>query len=1491
MFLRLQVIAWSLSLCIVTSSIAQSKMWGVARGGGANANGVIFSTDNSGLNYNIEYHIPATAPGSGGIFNGGMTKAPNGKVYGITESRMMQIIFEFDPATNTSSKKYTFPTMVDPVGKLLLGANGKLWGMTNRGGINGHGSIYEFDYTTQSYTTRFSFGTISHPAADPLGSLTQGSNGKIYGLTRHELFEFDPANNTCIALYDFYIAGYPLQGRWVYGEVTEVNGKLYGLTNSGGVNDIGVIFEFDLATKAFAKKFDFQSSIGSKPFGSLVLGTNQKLYGTTSEGGASNRGVLFSFDPATAVFQKIYDFAGGPDGRYPTGNLTLMSNGKLYGATQLGGANDTGTIFELDPTTNVVTKKYEFTAPTNAGTGTDPLGTMVLGANGLLYGYTGWNSNVPFVGSGAADFGVIFEFNPTSNVYSKKLDFGYGPNGSFFWAGVNQEEVNNELIQYTNGKFYGTMPTGGSNSMGTLFELDPTTKVFTKKVDFNGTNGKNPEGALVVGATGKMYGITRSGGANNSGVIFEYNPTGNVFTKKVDINAAWGSATIGLVTSWNGKIYGITDNSIYQSVVLFEYDPVANTLINKLDLLTTPSGPLGRVKSLVLGANGNLFGIAGVQGYAGSNATLFEYNIATNTITIRGSLNAAANYPCSLIQSVNGKLYGATSSNGSQNHNGHFFEYDPATTTLAIKFTFTQNAEHMQFSYLAENQNGKIYGLRASGFTEFIGGIIYYYSGVIYEYDPVSANFVLKQKLLYPDGFGAVRSLMMQRPDVYVTTPASFAANQNVTLNVTAKAVTGASTYTTEINTSPTFNGTSIVKSGTATQSFSGLAYSTQYYARVKTNLNSDYGLVTTFSTPASEYFAWVSSPASGSVNNNVNLTVTSNTVVGATNYTIELSTTPDFSGTTVTKSGAASQTFNDLAFSTTYFTRVKTNLSPNWGVVKSFTTGSEIFLSYVSSPANNATNQLWSLNVTLNKLTGATSYTVQLSPTSDFSAGIVEQTSGSTTMYFSRLAFDTKYYSRVTSNLTPGVWGASRNFTTGNPVTRSYITAPANGSTTTSASVNVTCNSVIDATTYTVELSTLPDFPDTPITQSGSSNTMNFILEYGTTYFARVKTDLAAGWGPTRSFTTGTAISNSYVVTPSNGAVNQLPTLNVTANLIYGASLYTIQLSPVNDFSTGMMEKSGASRTLSFGPLKYNTIYYTRATTDLSPGQWGSVRSFTVLDHYMTGPANGGTNVNWVTNIQVNAVSGTSLYTIEANTTSDFSAPSILKTGSSASISFTLQQNTQYFVRAKSNLADGWGSVRSFTTGDAVSLAYVTAPADGSTGASVSPTVSANLLTGATSYTIELNTLPDFTGSGFTKSGIRNQSFSGLTNGTTYYTRVQTSLAPGQWGPTRSFTTVTSSGRGKSSDSEITQEEVIFEPLVVKVFGNPFTTKLSFSVESELQEEAEVRIVDLVGREHYRHVIVTNSIVEIETHFSPGVYHLLVKTKMDHKSARLLKL
>ncbi len=114
--------------------------------------------------------------------------------------------------------------------------------------------------------------------------------------------------------------------------------------------------------------------------------------------------------------------------------------------------------------------------------------------------------------------------------------------------------------------------------------------MFEKKYDFQiliprSSPYYNAELAL---KDGKFYGLTFSGGAKDDGVIFEWNPDTNTYTKKIDFDGYLGSKPHGSLTLKDGKFYGMTwEGGDYAYGVIFEWDPETNTF-NKLLMLTQP---------------------------------------------------------------------------------------------------------------------------------------------------------------------------------------------------------------------------------------------------------------------------------------------------------------------------------------------------------------------------------------------------------------------------------------------------------------------------------------------------------------------------------------------------------------------------------------------------------------------------------------------------------------------------------------------------------------------------------------------------------------------------------------------------------------------------------------------------------------------------------------------------------------------------------------
>ncbi len=588
------------------------KFYGMTNMGGSNNLGVIFEWDPITNIFTKEFEFDII---SNGYYPQGSLTLAGGKLYGMTwgGGTGAGVIFEFDPVTNVYTIKKNFDVAggARPLGDLTLNA-GKLYGMTRDGGSNGFGVIFELDPATNIYTTKIHLNTPS--GRMPTAKLTfLGS--KFYGMMPRGgttdagvIFEWDPATNIYVLKYSIDIIA-PINGFSPKGSLAAHGGKLYGLMSQGGINNAGVLFEFDPTTNIYTKKFDFNNpSDGGFPNGTMTFYGN-KFFGLTKSGGTIGGGVIFEWDPTTNIYIKRIEL-NASIGFYPAGILT-WNEGVFFGLSQWGGNNNRGTIFEWNPSTGLYNKKIDL----NTMEGSNPYGSLSLN-NGIFYGMT--------EKGGINNTGVIFEWAPVTNIYTKKVDLntinGNNPTGS---------------LVLNAGKFYGTTKTGGSNNLGVIFEWDPVTNIYTKKIDLNTTNGSTPTGSLVMNG-GMFYGMTSSGGNNNAGVIFEWNPSTNIYTKKIDFSIADGSNPNGSLALHNGKFYGMTKLGGSNNLgAIFEWDPITNIYTKKIDFnVANGSKPLG---SLLLNVNR----FYGTTNAGGSNdyGVVFEWNPVTNIYTKKNDLN------------------------------------------------------------------------------------------------------------------------------------------------------------------------------------------------------------------------------------------------------------------------------------------------------------------------------------------------------------------------------------------------------------------------------------------------------------------------------------------------------------------------------------------------------------------------------------------------------------------------------------------------------------------------------------------------------------------------------------------------------------------------------------------------------------------------------------------------------------------------------------
>jgi uncharacterized repeat protein (TIGR03803 family) len=292
---------------------------------------------------------------------------------------------------------------------------------------------------------------------------------------------------------------------------------------------------------------------GEQPRTGLILDSNGYLYGTTLFGGANNRGTIYRLTPA-GVLTTIYSFcsqASCADGWAPSGVLLQAGSGDLSGTTSTGGKYNAGTIFDITPAGGL-TSLHSFCATSACPGGGEPLAGLIQAGSGVFYGTTsvgGANESA----CGAEGCGVIFKLtgDTVTRLYSFCAQSGCTD-------GATPEAP---LVHAPNGEFYGTTKAGGASNEGTVFEMTPSgalTTIYSFCSQTGCSDGQTPLGGLILASDGNFYGTTESGGSEGYGTIFQITPSGALTTLLSFDNSNGGLPYAPLVQGTNGDFYGTT---------------------------------------------------------------------------------------------------------------------------------------------------------------------------------------------------------------------------------------------------------------------------------------------------------------------------------------------------------------------------------------------------------------------------------------------------------------------------------------------------------------------------------------------------------------------------------------------------------------------------------------------------------------------------------------------------------------------------------------------------------------------------------------------------------------------------------------------------------------------------------------------------------------------------------------------------------------------
>jgi uncharacterized repeat protein (TIGR02543 family) len=442
-----------------------------------------------------------------------------------------------------------------------------------------------------------------------------------------------------------------------------------------------------------------------------------------------------------------------------------------------------------------------------------------------------------------------------------------------------------------------------------------------------------------------------------------------------------------------------------------------------------------------------------------------------------------------------------------------------------------------------------------------------------------------------------------------------------------------------QAGTSPTYQKTGVVA-----------ADSGNYYVIVSNLSGADTSAYAHIAVNAPPSAPTLSSPANGATGIAVSPTLTWSTVTAVVTYRAQVSTASDFStGMVVDDSTltAASKALSSLTNNTQYYWRVNAKNAAGtsaWSTAFSFATiVAAPAVPVLSSPATNSTGVAVSETLSWGAVTGDSTYRIQVSTSSGFSAGTIivdDSTLTAPSKAVGPLSNTTQYYWHVNAKNAGGMSAWSTAFTFTTVVAASGVPAlstPANGATGVGVSPTLTWTGVAGATSYEVQVSTVSTFATTVFDQPGVTTTSQAVtpaLSNNGQYYWRVNATNAGGtsaWATANSFTTIVAAPSAPTLSaPANGASGVAVSPTLTWGAVTGAVTYRIQVSTASDFSSGIVvdDSTLTAGSRAIGPLSNATKYYWRVNAKNAGGtsSWASSGFTTIVKFALSITATNGT-------------------------------------------------------------------------------------------------------------------------------------------------------------------------------------------------------------------------------------------------------------------------
>jgi uncharacterized repeat protein (TIGR03803 family) len=632
----------------------------------------------------------------------------------------------------------------EPTAGLIPGRDGAYYGTTRSGGIYAQGSIFKLTVhgSAVSFDTLHAFK--GPDGAAPAAPLVEASDGFFYGTTSAggssgagTVFRIDRRGRVhVLSSFDGITSGRAPTAALIQA----TDGLLYGTTFGGGAGNSGTVFRLDRSGAiTVLHAFDYWST-GASSQAPLLQARDGLLYGTTSAGGTSGQGVLFSIDTGGSL-RVLHSFNERTTGSIPATGVIQARDGLFYGTTFNGGSDGEGTLFRANAA-GVVTVLRSFELTTSGG---HPLAPLVEGRDGLLYGTTSSGAGQGFGAAFRVDpAGALvvlhaFELNTTGKYPSGALlevragvFYGTTARGGMFGPGTIFEISRSgdasvlhafkpgvgvlplaALMQASNGSFYGLTRQRGGYDMGAVFRMKRS-GALRRLYTFDGSVGALPSAALLEGPDGGLYGTAEGGGARGRGSVFRVPRTGRVELLHSFDTSSGEDPIAPLVRGSDGLLYGTTCwGGTFGNGIVFRMDDAGAVAILTSFDFTTGACPMAAV---VEGDDGAFYGTT-FQGGPSGSGTIFRVDKAGQLTVLHAfDPKRTGAFPMSaLVKGDDHSFYGTAYGGGIYNF-GTVFRVSPDGDIQVLNaFDGTMTGGYPAGSLLRAS-DGFLYGTTSAGF-------------------------------------------------------------------------------------------------------------------------------------------------------------------------------------------------------------------------------------------------------------------------------------------------------------------------------------------------------------------------------------------------------------------------------------------------------------------------------------------------------------------------------------------------------------------------------------------------------------------------------------------------------------------------------------------------------------------------------------------------------------------------------------------------------